>query len=1007
MDGSLTDELDNVVVYNNNFTSTNPNCKTDIRFINGSICKNTKSWIRFSFNELDPELVQRINITNRDGQMISTLKLGKRLTHLVGFMNAFEANQEYLIELDQASYPTNISYKSGFYSIEPGKWIIIQHKMWKKPDQVLFGTQKQIESFVPLTTNMDTGRWHWNNSTQTLSYLINNNKNVTPLIDHEVLFDAHVCRYVGCQPPIQPGYRLPVTERPINALFWSDIETWSFLDSGVARSAETRSFAARSNQLPQEGQSVKIPDGKYIVVDCPIPKLKYLEIEGVLEFDNGLNHTLSAELIFINGGQLIIGWENDPMLNNVDIILRGTKESLNFFLPNGFSNIGGKGIGVYGGLDLHGKSRKPVWTTLKESSLQNSSTIQLAEPVDWLPGEIIIIGSTSYHPNQTEIFEIVSKSDDNKILTLNSSLSYDHMAYGETYPNGQSYHIAAPVGLLTRNIKIIGEQYPNQFNDLYGSRTIVSDYSNLDSNGNPVFYKGFARLSNVEFDLFGQFNRGNDRKYGILFSNLGDYNYSRPSYVRNCSFHHGFTTAIGIQGSNSIPIENNIVHRTLDFGIYIEAHSNIIRRNLLLYILWSSSILTWEARFNGEYWGAIDAHQADSVIIEDNFICGAERLALFYKGQACDHLNENVGVGMNNSIKRNTIYCSMAGVVLLPEFFHKSLTCLKISEFTIFKTMHWAIYYQGIQSVILDSNKLIDNYVSAFTYVIRPPPILHLVSNKFYINKNSLIVGQSSGFNCLKDVRTFDLNFNSAIQIQTFGAGKNLMGKIGLVWSNFLGKDNGAPVKPWAGLMTFNKIDGNTTFDNLTITNFNEQCGVKNYVLSTNKDNDDGQHPVMMKNIHMYGVENSSKVWIHRPNLHKINIWDCIDMDCDAMKKALLNDLDGSFLGERGTVIPQSEYQWGSQQRGLGDFRIPKEMLAAPNGSMIPPNQVYKYPGIVRDQDLCKYINDWQAYKCHGIEHRILIIESMDPDTLGRRVSPVAILVNNTYLDLINGPQGK
>ena len=123
------------------------------------------------------------------------------------------------------------------------------------------------------------------------------------------------------------------------------------------------------------------------------------------------------------------------------------------------------------------------------------------------------------------------------------------------------------------------------------------------------------------------------------------------------------------------------------------------------------------------------------------------------------------------------------------------------------------------------------------------------------------------------------------------------------------------------------------------------------------------------------------------------------------MKKNLLSDLDGSFLGSPGHVISQSEFGWGSQQRGLGDFRIPKEMLAAPNGSMIDPSQIYSNPGIVRDQNLCTYRPDWQAYECHGIEYRMLIIESMDNDTESRRLSPVAILSDNGYLDLINGPQ--
>ena len=128
-------------------------------------------------------------------------------------------------------------------------------------------------------------------------------------------------------------------------------------------------------------------------------------------------------------------------------------------------------------------------------------------------------------------------------------------------------------------------------------------------------------------------------------------------------------------------------------------------------------------------------------------------------------------------------------------------------------------------------------------------------------------------------------------------------------------------------------------------------------------------------------------------------------MDCDGHKKNLLTDLDGSLLGSPGNVISQSEYEWGSQQRGLGDFRIPKEALAAPNGSMLNPSMIYTYPGIVRDQNLCSYKSDWQAYECHGLVYKMLIIESMDNDTEMRRLSPVAILSDNKYLDLINGPQ--
>jgi len=52
-------------------------------------------------------------------------------------------------------------------------------------------------------------------------------------------------------------------------------------------------------------------------------------------------------------------------------------------------------------------------------------------------------------------------------------------------------------------------------------------------------------------------------------------------------------------------------------------------------------------------------------------------------------------------------------------------------------------------------------------------------------------------------------------------------------------------------------------------------------------------------------------------------------MDCDGLKKAMVKDLDGSLLGCAGcTVLSQSDYEWGGDsQRGLGNHRIPNQML--------------------------------------------------------------------------------
>jgi len=163
---------------------------------------------------------------------------------------------------------------------------------------------------------------------------------------------------------------------------------------------------------------------------------------------------------------------------------------------------------------------------------------------------------------------IATVSLDKLTLTLTSYLKYTHVSFIQ--PN-TTIRIAAGVGLLTRNVKVIGAEYPQQDADLYGFSIQVTDYSSYDSNGILLYYKGYARLTNVEFVHPGQFFRGtsDDSTYGIIISNLGAYDYVRTTYVKSCSFHHGYSVGIGILSSSSIPIESNIFYGSLDSAIYL------------------------------------------------------------------------------------------------------------------------------------------------------------------------------------------------------------------------------------------------------------------------------------------------------------------------------------------------------------------------------------------------------------------------------------------------------
>ena len=317
IDGTLTGQPNGVVVSSNNLTTTDSRCQADSAFDNGVKCFNTKGWIRMSWNDMNPEFVALINVTNSQNNMATSPRLRKRLTHKFGYMAALEANQEYFFALDESFSPTNITYTVGFYEFQPDEYLIIKHRLAKKPDRVTYGSNlfTGAEVLVPLSSNNSDGDWYWDESNYILSYFLSNNRRQKPYLDIPISFSAIKCRYAGCVPPDNTQLKPAVTGRPADALYWSNLTTWTKINPNYTT-------------LPRDYANVIIPYPLYVVLDVENVKTTTLTIEGTLEFENSMNHTLEADMIFINGGQMIVGWENDPILNNVKFVF-----SYVFFFP--------------------------------------------------------------------------------------------------------------------------------------------------------------------------------------------------------------------------------------------------------------------------------------------------------------------------------------------------------------------------------------------------------------------------------------------------------------------------------------------------------------------------------------------------------------------------------------------------------------------------------------------------------------------------------------------------
>ncbi|CAF3592631.1 unnamed protein product [Rotaria sordida] len=1005
-DGTLSNVAGGIVMSPDGLWNTSSACTSTPNFPNAVTCPSSVGkWIRFAFNKANLGANGEVlNIYDTSNRHTVVLNLPKRLTHPIGYMMNLLTRQTYLFQFQNANSSVNLSYSGVVYDLAPGDHLIVLHNVDYMPDRVntISATTFTAISSAPLTTASNNGDWYYDNSTHIFSYIVKNPSSNTVSIDVSLALNVVKCRYPNCETPAQPGLELPATARPDDALYWSNDSDWSFALEG---------YGGYGSVKPSDDTNIYIPRGIWLVVDYPLPRIRSLRIDGVLEFEQGINNTLYVDSILINGGQLIVGWPNDPLTSNVDIIINGSS-SVNVLLPNDAGSIGPRVIGVLGGLDLHGISHNVSWTRLATTALAGQNSITLSEPVDWVVGNEIILTTTDTRIEHVERHTIASIGGGGTTITLVNNLAYTHIVIHNVFPNGQMYHVAGAVGLLTRNVRVINR---SPASEKFGFRILVTDYAT--NVWNPVgseylytYYKGYARLSNAQFIGYGQFvdAPNYDKREAIHLYNLGDWNISRPTYVDSCSFDTGYYSAIGIWDTNGVPVTGNVVYNTYESAIVVAGQNNIIQKNLVSTVYWSGVAQPEYAEFNTNNDGAIMSRDAVSVIMKDNLVSGAQRLCYRIQGNACP--GTVLPTGMSNDYDNNEAHSAMSGVNIWPMDlgFDYDTSCVLFKGFKTYKTWYYGLYINTAHNIIIDSCQVADSSVGIFTLVIGPPATSHQFGNNSITIRNSIVAGAITQNDCsdTPDSTTLSEQYGSkAIPlVSATSSSGNSGGRTGITFPYF-SRDNMMPSHPWTGIGAYPTLAGIMTITNVTFGFFNDICSRRDIAIQVSQNNDDGQHPVVTSQISVYNTSTSNLIFNGRPNLAAVNPSDCVDMDCDGLKKSLLTDTDGTLFGLPSTVFSEAEYLWGNQAHGVGDFRIPSAALANLNGTMLNINNSYPGRGISRSSS-CIYQPSYQMYLCRNTtDYRMLIIESMDSDTETRRLSPVAIMSDNGFIDLINGPQ--
>ena len=496
LDGSITNHIGGNILPN--MGTLDPSCcavsqAASVSGIEGAICKCGK-FRRMAWNNIQPSSIREkeaylINQHGRD----TSLYRKKAATHKLGWTTLLPMFDTLTLSFQNSSHLTNISFSMGIDELTDDLYTNIQLSLKQEPDFFeTTGDKRDGLTKIPNGPDNLHGDWFFGKDEKNFNFLIDgaNNNPLTPATKN-INLRVYRCFFEKCIVPTPP----PAPQgRPVDARIWSNTADWE---------GAQPEYGGANGQLPKDGDDVMILPTWWMVDDVgELPKLKRLFIYGVLELENGRDHTLRAEIILISGlhGILIAGWPDKPMPNKVIISLLGNHDTKDMPLTNNL-NLGAKALGVFGRLQLFGKRHNVHWTRLAKTINNGDNVVELVDQVDWEEGDEILITTTTFESKQAEKFIIKSIENGGKTLELEASALHRHI--GVEYSISRfHFRLGAKIALLTRNIRIEGANDPARSleDQSFGCRVLVSQYSESG-----IAFKGKAQISEVQIQNCGQY----------------------------------------------------------------------------------------------------------------------------------------------------------------------------------------------------------------------------------------------------------------------------------------------------------------------------------------------------------------------------------------------------------------------------------------------------------------------------------------------------------------------
>lgn len=179
--------------------------------------------------------------------------------------------------------------------------------------------------------------------------------------------------------------------------------------------------------------------------------------------------------------------------------------------------------------------------------------------LDWKTGDQIAIAPTNYDYLASD-YAIVSTYDATTgNLEVDRSLTYYHWGASTSTAATYSVDMRAEVVLLSRNIKIQGQDVEG-----WGGQILTSDF--LEENG--VWRNGITLMDNVEIYNCSQVDT---QKAALRF----DSSLSGYSKISNSAIHHGLGWGLMMTNAANVVLQNNVIFDFSTIGGNIMTSNNI------------------------------------------------------------------------------------------------------------------------------------------------------------------------------------------------------------------------------------------------------------------------------------------------------------------------------------------------------------------------------------------------------------------------------------------------